>query len=237
MITIKKYTLDDLRKRKRECGDVVKWFEFDVYDLLPEGWEKYVKKWSMKHAVRKFVVPTSVTSREKNRTLKLPIAVISGDSITLGLPWLFEYYETLFLDCANLCYEDSIRTARLNRYAVNLNLQRGNMRYEAHVDSNPVEGLLYATSHSKGSGGELIVSRNVNALGPEEIDQDCEIIYPKAGSLLFFDYRDYPHYTKGLNSEDEVRIVVAMNYYTKSCTENDRPDDLDKHLYGVGLDW
>lgn len=237
MITIKKYSIEDLEKRKKVCGEKVKWFEFDIHDLLPNGWEEYVKKWSMKNAVRKFIVPTSVTSREKDRALKLPIAVISGDSITLGLPWLFEYYETLFLDCANLCYADVIRTARLNRYAVNLNLQRGNMRYEAHVDSNPVEGLLYVTTHPEGTGGELVVSRNKDALGPEEIDESCEIIHPKSGTLLFFDYRDYPHYTKELKKEDSIRIVVAMNYYTDSCTENDRPEDLDKHLYGVGLDW
>ena len=226
-----------LSERKKECGNIVKWYEFDISDLLPNGWEKQIREWSVGNAVRKFIVPTSVTSREKDRTLKLPIAVIGGESVSQGLPWLFEYYETLFLDCANLCYNNTVRTARINRYAINLNLQRGNMRYEAHVDSNPIEGLLYVTTHSKGEGGELVVSREVNALGPDEIDRNCEVIHPITGKLLFFDYRNYPHYSKALKTDSDIRIVVAMNYYTENCTENNRPDDLDKHLYGIGLDW
>ena len=105
------------------------------------------------------------------------------------------------------------------------------MRYEAHVDSNPVEVLLYVTDHPYGTGGELVVSPNIDAVGISEIDNDCEIIYPESGKLLVFDFRTFPHYVRPLKS-DEYRVAVAMNYYTEECTEEMRPPDLDQHLYG-----
>jgi hypothetical protein len=229
--------VEELRKRMSVKGDSIKWYEFNIDDLLPIGWKEQLTEWSINNAVRKFIVPTSVTSREKDCHIKLPIAVIGGELISHDIPWLFYLYNNLFLDCARLCFGDDVCVARVNRYAINMNLQRGSMRYEAHVDSNPVEGLLYVTSHPEGHGGELVVSRTSEALGPEEIDLDCEVIYPKAGSLLFFDYRDLPHYTRSLLEKDAIRAVVAMNYYNDKCTENDRPKDLDKHLFGIGLDW
>lgn len=227
----------DLQNRMKVRGDKVKWYEFDVLDLLPDRWDRLLIDWSKKNAIRKFIVPTSITSREKDKTLKLPIAVIGGESIAAEHSWLFELYNTLFLDCARLCFGSDVCTARINRYAVNLNIQRGAMRYEAHVDSNPVEGLLYVTSHQKGDGGELVVSSNPDSLGPEEIERDCELIYPTSGKLLFFDYRDKPHYTRNLTNEDALRVVVAMNYYNAGCTESERPKDLDKHLFSYGMDW
>ena len=104
------------------------------------------------------------------------------------------------------------------------------MRYETHVDSNPLEGLLYVTSHPEGAGGELVVGNVLNARGVEAVDVDCTRIFPVAGQLLFFDARKHSHYVGRLLDEAAVRVVVAMNFYTSTCPESARPKDLDRHL-------
>ena len=49
------------------------------------------------------------------------------------------------------------------RYAILMNVQEGTDRYECHVDTNPVEALLYVTDHPQGTGGELVVTNDVDA--------------------------------------------------------------------------
>lgn len=102
----------------------------------------------------------------------------------------------------------------------------------ATVDSNPIEGLLYFTSHPPGAGGELVVARNSAATSVEEVDADCAEVFPFAGHLLFFDARRFPHYVRRLTSAGAMRVVAAMNYYTPSCDESQRPADLNEHLFG-----
>ena len=153
--------------------------------------------------------------------------------IRAGLPWLFDLYRGVFRDLGQPYTDELLSVATDDRYAVNLNVQEGrSMRYECHIDSNPVEGLLYVTSHPPGTGGELVVSNRTHVLGPAEIDDDCVRIYPSAGQLYFFDAREFPHYVAPLCDDRDIRIVMAMNYYTPSCTESDRPKDLNRHLFG-----
>ena len=49
------------------------------------------------------------------------------------------------------------------------------MRYECHVDSNPIEGLLYLTEHPEGNRGELVVSLGYSAKGPDEIRNNSRV--------------------------------------------------------------
>jgi hypothetical protein len=121
-----------------------------------------------------------------------------------------------------------------NHFAVALNVQTGPDRYECHVDTNPIEGLLYVTTHREGEGGELVVSNRGEAQSVEEVDADSTIVEPKAGYLLFFDGRHHSHYVASLKDPTAVRIVVAMNYYVPSWPEEKRPTDLNKHLSGYG---
>jgi 2OG-Fe(II) oxygenase superfamily len=107
------------------------------------------------------------------------------------------------------------------------------MRYECHVDSNPIEGLLYVTDHPKSSGGELAVATKVNAASVADVEADCSVIYPTYGNLVFFDARRFAHYVRPLVSDDARRVVVAMNYYTPSCPESNRPKSLSAHLAGA----
>jgi len=148
--------------------------------------------------------------------------------------WLTTLYENEFRTLAQEQTIEPVAVARTQRITVNLNVQRGtSMSYECHVDSNPIEGLLYVTTHTPGDGGELAVSRFGRAHSRQEVDMDSCNIYPMAGHLVFLDARDYPHYVRALAAPNAVRVVAAMNYYTPSCPEEARPIDLDGHLFGI----
>jgi hypothetical protein len=207
------------------------WREFDTSRLLPPSRLQEIKEFALLNYTTKIIVPTSITSREATTDIKIPVLTVGGRRIRSGLPWLFELYGGPFLGFAQLTTREQVLVAADDRYAVNLNVQRGGaMRYECHVDSNPIEGLLYVTSHAAGSGGELVVSNRSDVLGTEEIQRDSVRIYPESGKLFFFDARRHPHFVAPLKKDDDIRVVVAMNYYTTSCTEDMRPADLNKHL-------
>ena len=128
--------------------------------------------------------------------------------------------------------DEPVTTARDDRYGIVLNLQRGTtMRFECHIDYNPLTGLLFCTDHPAGAGGELVVAHNQAAAEVAAVDRDCSVIRPYAGHLIFFDGRDYPHYARPLTSEPAVRIVAVMNFYTPSCPEPTCPPGLARRLF------
>jgi hypothetical protein len=104
------------------------------------------------------------------------------------------------------------------------------MRFECHVDSNPLTGLLFCTNHS--AGGELVVAHDPAAADIAAVERDCSVIRPHAGHLIFFDAREHPHYARPLTEASGTRIVAVMNFYTDSCPESTRPAELNRHLYG-----
>ena len=106
------------------------------------------------------------------------------------------------------------------------------MRFECHVDSNPMTGLLFCTDHPVGSGGELVFGNDLAATDIDAVEQECSVIRPHAGHLIFFDGRRHPHYARPLVSESDLRIVAVMNFYTESCPESTRPRELNRHLFG-----
>ncbi len=109
------------------------------------------------------------------------------------------------------------------------------MRFECHVDSNPLTGLLFCTDQSAGAGGELVFAHDPTAADIDSVDRDCTVIRPHAGHLIFFDGRDHPHYARPLASDSAMRIVAVMNFYTESCPESTRPLELNRHLFGKAL--
>jgi len=108
------------------------------------------------------------------------------------------------------------------------------MRFECHIDSNPLTGLLFCTDQLAGAGGELVFAHDPAAADLGAVERDCSVIRPHAGHLIFFDGRRHPHYTRPLTSESDVRIVAVMNFYTESCPESTRPSELNRHLFGEG---
>lgn len=210
-----------------------KYFTFNVTDHLPNNWQAEIRRVASEKGKLYNLTANSVTSRESSLETVIPALTVGGVEVISQLPWLDALYRGLFRDIGQGFFSEPIKPAGSNVYSVNLNIQRGaTMRYECHVDSNPVQCMLYATSHKPGEGGELVVSHNEQALGCAEIDVDCTIIYPQAGQLVFFDARRHPHYVKPLVRSSDERIAVAMNYYTPSSPEGDRPPDLTAHLLG-----
>lgn len=211
------------------------WHSYDVRPILPNNWQQILVNIALKDARDRTLVPYSVTSREAANVEGVPVSTVGGETLRRVAPWLLRLYENEFHELAQRITDEPVITATRDKIAVNLNVQRGkSMRYEAHVDSNPIEGLLYVTNHAPGSGGELIVAQREQAVGVEEIDKLPAVIYPVAGHLVFFDARRHSHYVKSLSREDGIRVVVAMNFYTPSCPESARPADLDRHLFGEG---
>jgi len=160
---------------------------------------------------------------------------VHAADVRRNLPWLYRLYRGRFLDLAQSVSDEPVMAARDDRYGIVLNVQRGTeMRFECHIDSNPLTGLLFCTDHVAGAGGELVFARDPGATDVEGIERDRSVIRPHAGHLIFFDGSRHPHYARPLVSASDVRIVAVMNFYTESCPESTRPDGLNLHLFGQG---
>jgi hypothetical protein len=210
------------------------WSTYVVDSLLPQGWRDELMAVAEHDAVFHMLEASSVTSREASPFEKIPSLTVDGRVLRDRAPWLFELYQGPFRDLAATTAGTAVACAREDLYGAVLNVQRGaGMRYECHVDSNPLQGLLYVTTHAPGEGGELVVARDPGAHSVADVDAACDLIYPVAGHLVFFDARQHPHYVRALADESAVRVVVAMNFYTEDSPESARPADLDGHLFGV----
>jgi hypothetical protein len=208
-----------------------RWITFDVSDLLPQHWQQEVFAVAIEAEFRDFP-RTPVLTREAAEVTAIPRGRAHAPQVRSQLPWLYELYRTQFLKLINEVWPEPVITAADNRYGVVLNVQRGTeMRFEAHVDSNPVSGVLFCTDHPEG-GGELCVARDPAASGVASIERDCIVIRPRAGHLVFFDGRDHPHYARPLTAGSGLRVLAVMNFYTESFPESTRPRVLNHHLYG-----
>lgn len=209
------------------------WRSIDATSLLPPDWQASLLQIADSFAVERSLIPTSVTSRESPDVESVPTATVGGITLSKEAAWLNELYRGPFRTLAETLFSTRVMCAQDQRIGINLNVQRYGGRYEAHVDSNPIEGLLYVTTHPPGTGGELAVSNIESAVGLSEIDATASHVYPIAGQLIFFDARRHPHYVKPLRIPGSLRVVVAMNFYTPECGELDRPPDLNAHLFGT----
>jgi len=211
------------------------WHSFDLRAELPAGWQIAILDVAENRARARTLVPTSVTSRESSADMEIAALTVGGKTVASELPWLYGLYCNRLRELAQEISPEPLSAAVDVRYAINLNVQRGRaMRYECHVDSNPIQGLLYVTDHPPGSGGELVVSNLGDVAGVEEVDRDATRIHPVAGYLVLFDARHHTHYVAGVERDDALRVVAAMNFYTPSCPESSRPTDLNDHLFGTG---
>ena len=210
------------------------WHCYDLRSELPKGWQEDVAQVAERSAAARTLMPTSVTSREQSADISIPVLTVPGSTVREELPWLFGLYHSRFRDLAQALTAEPVSVATDIRYGINLNVQRGSMmRYECHVDSNPIQGMLYFTYHPPGTGGELVVSNRGDVSGKEAVDADASRIYPVAGHLVLFDARHHTHYVRGTESGSGLRVAAAMNFYTPSSPEANRPKDLNRHLFGT----
>jgi hypothetical protein len=209
-----------------------RWTTFDLNAWLPSGWQQDVLAAAEDADVRDFP-RTPVLSRESPDVQYIARGRVHADKVLKHSPWLYKAYRNEILELAGETTREHVSAAQDDRYGVVMNVQRGtSMRFECHVDSNPLTGLLFLTNHA--GGGELVVAHDTGAQGLAEIDRDCSVIRPHAGHLIFFDARRHPHYARLLTEASQTRIVAVMNFYTESCPESNRPTELNRHLYGDG---
>jgi hypothetical protein len=208
------------------------WTTFDLNGTLPAAWLKDVSEAAGDADFREFP-RTPVLSREAADVSRIRRGRVHADQVRKSLPWLYESYRSAFLELAREVWAEPVMAAGDGRYGVVLNVQRGTAeRFECHIDSNPLTGLLFCTSHA--AGGELVFAHDPDAASIEAVERDCSVIRPQAGHLIFFDARRHPHYARPLITESDTRVVAVMNFYTQSCPESTRPRELNRHLYGDG---
>jgi hypothetical protein len=209
------------------------WTTYDVRTLMPGNWQDAVLLAATELATPKTLLTRHSTSREARADLALRAEGVGGQLLAERLPWLRHLYETTFCDLAQLTTTEPVSIMGDPHFGIVFNVQRGSDRYECHIDTNPIEGLLYCTSHPEGAGGELVVSNRGDVSSVEDVDADATIVEPKAGYLVFFDGRHHAHYVRQLRNQDGLRVVAAMNFYVPSCPEASRPKDLNLHLDGT----
>jgi hypothetical protein len=206
------------------------WTTFDLNGTLPAAWLKDVSEAAGDADFREFP-RTPVLSREAADVRRIRRGRVHADQVRESLPWLYESYRGAFLELAGEAWAEPVMAASDERYGVVLNVQRGTTeRFECHIDSNPLTGLLFCTNHA--AGGELVFAHNPDAASIDAVERDCSVIRPRAGHLIFFDARHHPHYSRPLITESDRRVVAVMNFYTESCPESTRPRELNRHLYG-----
>jgi 2OG-Fe(II) oxygenase superfamily len=211
--------------------DTFGWTTFDVTWILPDGWQQDAVRATAKAEVRPFG-RTPVISREAEDVQQVVRGRVHADQLASEMPWLPGLYREAFRELGGQASGRKVYAAADKRYGAVLNMQRGpRMRFECHVDSNPVTGLLFCTDHDLGAGGELVFGHDKTARSLAEIERSCSTLRPQAGHLIFFDGRHRPHYVRPLKAEHDVRIVAVMNYYTDECPESTRPPELNRHLY------
>lgn len=208
-----------------------RWTTFDLNNWLPPGWQQEVAAAAQAAEIRAFPC-TPVISRESQGVGQVARGRVHAEQVSHHLPWLVKAYRNELLELAReVVSPEHVSAAEDDRYGVVLNVQHGtDMRFECHVDSNPLTGLLFCTDHQ--AGGELVIANDTAAEGLAGVDRDCSVIRPRSGHLIFFDARQYPHYARALTADSETRVVAVMNFYTESCTESTRPRELNRHLYG-----
>ena len=209
-----------------------RWTTFDLASRLPANWRHDLGVAAAGADFREFP-RTPVISREASDVARILRGRVHAAQVRHGIPWLYDFYRDQFLELAREVCPERVMPARDDRYGVVLNVQRGTaMRFECHVDSNPMTGLLFCTDHVEGTGGELVFGNDPAAADIEAVERDCSVIRPHAGHLIFFDGRLHPHYARPLVPDSDVRIVAVMNFYTRSCPESTRPQELNRHLFG-----
>jgi hypothetical protein len=211
-----------------------RWTTFDLTGQLPADWQQAIRAAAAATAEFDNFPRTLFLSREAPDVAHIYRGRVRAEQVREHLPWLEDLYRGHFLALARRAWSEDATPAADDRYGLVLNVQRGiDMRFECHIDSNPITGLLFCTDHQAGAGGELVFGRDPSAADVAAVERDCSVIRPHQGYLIFFDGRKNPHYARALTSRSDMRVVAVMNYYTKSCPESTRPQGLNRHLFGA----
>ncbi len=195
-------------------------FDIEAAGLLPTGWREDVIRVASTLARPAELRGGAPASLEPVGTL-IPYGLVDGEVVGEALPWLTRLYANLADDLASRLSGKSILTSDKPINGVNINVLRGvGSRYELHLDTNPLTGLIFATTHAADEGGQLEFDVQPSPLS----------FPPRSGVLLLFDATRAPHRVTPL-TKDVTRISIPMNFYTEE-TLTQRSPDLDSYLYG-----
>jgi len=205
----------------RREGSVLPFFGLiDVRELLPQDWVDQIGNISSSVARYATLKGGTSTSLERADTA-IRYRLVDGDQVVSHLPWLVDLYCGKFLQVAQQISGFQLATDLSTTSAVNINvLAPGEGGYEWHIDSNPVTGLLFLSSHLHHEGGMLELRSG---------DDHLLSIEPLAGTLAVFDARLCPHRVSAPKSG--LRISAPMNYFVADEVRY-RPKELDSILYG-----
>jgi hypothetical protein len=152
---------------------------------------------------------------------RIPYRLLDGEQVKSHAPHLNRLYNGAFLQLAERVIGARLLASPQQINGVNVNVVEGSGgRYEWHVDSNPLTGLLVLTDVSQETGGRLLFGRR-------PIDQVQLSLF--AGQLLIFDARRSPHSVEPLRAELQ-RFTAPMNFFLAG-EEISRPAGLDEALY------
>ena len=190
----------------------------DVSSQLPVGWDDQIELVVDQFSRRAVLTGDDPSSLEPAGS-QIEYQLVDGITVAEHLDWLEALYQGPWLAAFSSFYGTELATARDRRAGINLNSVRGmGSRYEWHRDTNPCTGLLFATTHEREDGGDLVF-----------VDDAIDLhIWPRSGTLLIFDARFTPHTVNAL-LRPVHRISVPMNFYLV-----DDPQDrgmLDDYLY------
>jgi hypothetical protein len=170
-----------------------RWTTFDLTSSLSGDWQQEIAATSADADFREFP-RTPILSREGREVQYIYRGRVHAADVRRNLPWLYQLYRGRFLDLAQEVSDEPVMAAHDERYGIVLNVQRGTeMRFECHIDSNPLTGLLFCTDHLAGAGGELVFAHNPDATDVEAIERDRSVVRPHAGHLIIFDGHERLH--------------------------------------------
>src|SRR5271166_836431 len=131
------------------------WTGFDVDEMLPARWRQDVEAVAAAADFRAFP-RTPGLSREADHVQCVARGRVHANDVKDRLGWLYELYRADFRELARRARGESVAPARDDRYGVVLNVQQGpTMRFECHVDSKPLTGLLFCSDHDRDSAWPL----------------------------------------------------------------------------------
>jgi hypothetical protein len=197
-------------------------FELEMLALLEQtnGWDTEIRDTCRESSYERAFDPAAPTAREQDVSSPILSRVVDGDVVLARLPWLAALYCGAFRDIAERATSRKILTSPSRISAININIVSGQgARYERHVDTNHLTGLLFANDLKATDGGRLVLDDSTR----------CVKILPKRGNLLLFDGRNAAHHVEPL-TRDINRTTVVMNYYYADEAMT-RPADLDQYLY------
>jgi len=196
--------------------------EFNILETswLPQSWDEQILEVSTLYSKCIHLDGKSSTSREPVDTQGVNCNVVSGEIVYQKIRWLYDLYRNQFAELAFRVNEGEILLSTEINTGVNINVISGmGARYEWHIDTNPLTGILFVTSHSDEDGGQLLF---------KTLSGD-HLVTPKSGMFILFDAREIPHTVLPLKKEIR-RISIPMNYYTPEFTlEKVRPADLSSY--------